>query len=63
MLYDEAVSSGNIGCIFALKANYGYRDNYVINVQEEPKEVKTIEQIEQDYNNILPDNTNNIIDF
>ena len=31
-LYDECIRTGNIGCMFALKANYGYRDNVVINV-------------------------------
>jgi hypothetical protein len=62
-LYDEAINTGNIGCIFALKANYGYRDNYIINVTEQKEEVKSIEEIKQDYNNILPDNNNNIIDF
>ena len=29
-LYDEVIQSGNIGCMFALKANYGYRDNIQI---------------------------------
>lgn len=59
-LYDEAINSGNIGCIFALKANYGYRDNYVINVTEEQEQTKTVEEIAQDYDNLLPDSNNNI---
>ena len=25
-LYDEVIQTGNIGCMFALKANYGYRE-------------------------------------
>lgn len=29
-LYDEVIQTGNIGCMFALKANYGYRDNVQI---------------------------------
>jgi len=29
-LYDEVIKTGNIGCMFALKANYGYRDNIQI---------------------------------
>ena len=29
-LYDEVIQTGNIGCMFALKANYGYRDNIQI---------------------------------
>ena len=61
-LYDQAVNTNGIGAIFALKANYGYRDNYVINVTDDSKQEKTVEEIEQDYQNQLPDN-NNIIDF
>ena len=61
-LYDQAVNTNGIGAIFALKANYGYRDNYVINVTDDTKQEKTVEEIEQDYQNQLPDN-NNIIDF
>lgn len=61
-LYDDAINTGNIGCIFALKANYGYRDNYIINVTEDQEQTKTIEEIEADYNNVLPDK-DNIIDF
>ena len=45
-----------------LKANYGYRDNFVINVTEDSKQEKTVEEIEQDYQNQLPD-TDNKIDF
>lgn len=29
-LYDDVIQTGNIGCMFALKANYGYRDNIQI---------------------------------
>ena len=61
-LYDNAINNNSIGSIFGLKANYGYRDNYVINVTEDSKQEKTVEEIEQDYQNQLPDN-NNIIDF
>ena len=61
-LYDEAINTGNIGCIFALKANYGYRDNYIINVTEQKEDVKTIEEIAEDYTNITPI-ANNPIDF
>ena len=62
-LYDEAINTGNIGCIFALKANYGYRDNYIINVTEEQEKTKTVEEIAADYTNQLPDNNTNNIDF
>ncbi len=62
-LYDEAINTGNIGCIFALKANYGYRDNYIINVTEEQDKTKTVEEIAADYTNQLPDNNPNDIDF
>lgn len=61
-LYDDAINTGNIGCIFALKANYGYRDNYIINVTEDKEQIKTVEEIAQDYDNVLPD-SNNKIDF
>lgn len=33
-LLDGAIENNSIGCIFALKANYNYRDNVVVNVQE-----------------------------
>lgn len=59
-LYDEAINTGNIGCIFALKANYGYRDNYVINVTDDSKQEKTVEEIEQDYQNQIPEKENTI---
>ena len=62
-LYDEAINTGNIGCIFALKANYGYRDNYIINVTEDQEKTKTVEEIAADYTNQLPDNNPNDIDF
>ena len=61
-LYDQAVNTNGIGAIFALKANYGYRDNYVINVTEDSKQEKTVEEIAADYTNQLPD-TDNKIDF
>lgn len=62
-LYDEAINTGNIGCIFALKANYGYRDNYIINITEDQEKTKTVEEIAADYTNQLPDNNINNIDF
>ena len=40
-LYDEVIQTGNIGCMFALKANYGYRDN--------------IQIIQSDGRNLLPE--------
>lgn len=61
-LYDNAVNNNSIGSIFGLKANFAYRDNYVINVTEDREQEKTVEEIEQDYQNQIPDN-NNIIDF
>ena len=61
-LYDNAINNNSIGSIFGLKANYGYRDNYVINVTEDTKQEKTVEEIEQDYQNQLPEKEN-IIDF
>lgn len=57
-LYDEVIRSGNIGCMFALKANYGYRDNVVVNVQGESRigqPAMTVEQIEADYPSITDD--------
>lgn len=33
-LYDDVIKTGNIGAMFALKANFGYRDNVVINIQQ-----------------------------
>lgn len=46
-LYSEVIKSGNIGCMFALKANYGYRDNVVINVtaQDTAAPAASVEQI------------------
>lgn len=36
-LYDEVIQTGNIGCMFALKANYNYRDNIQI-IQSDGRE-------------------------
>lgn len=55
-LLDGAIENNSIGCIFALKANYGYRDNYVISVDgNESERRRTLEQIEQERAGRLPD--------
>lgn len=61
-LYDDVINNNSIGSIFALKSNYGYKES--INIINEPvKDVKSIEAIKEDYNNILIDNNDNIMDF
>ena len=61
-LYDDVINNNSIGSLFALKSNYGYRETVNI-VTEQQKDIKTIEEIAEDYNNILPNNDSNIIDF
>ena len=60
-LYDEAINTGNIGCIFALKCNYGYKESVIVETNNNAPE-KTVEEIAMDYTNQIPDN-NNTIDF
>lgn len=60
-LYDEAINTGNIGCIFALKCNYGYKESVIVETNNNAPE-KTVEEIAMDYTNQLPD-TDNKIDF
>lgn len=59
VLYDDAINTGNVGCLFALKCNYGYKESIVIESNAEKNE-KTVEEIAMDYTNQLPDNK---IDF
>ena len=61
VLYDDAINTGNVGCLFALKCNYGYKESIVIESNTEKNE-KTVEEIAMDYTNQLPD-TDNKIDF
>ena len=60
-LYDDAISNNSIGSIFALKANFGYKEGLVIETNNNIPE-KTVEEIAMDYTNQLPD-TDNKIDF
>lgn len=62
VLYDDAINTGNVGCLFALKCNYGYKESIVIESNTEKNE-KTVEEIAADYTNQLPDNNTNNIDF
>ena len=62
VLYDDAINTGNVGCLFALKCNYGYKESIVIESNTEKNE-KTVEEIAADYTNQLPDNKPNNIDF
>ncbi len=50
-LFDGAVENNSIGCIFALKANYNYRDNVVVNIQQDTQGVpeRSREEIAQNY--------------
>lgn len=61
VLYDDAINTGNVGCLFALKCNYGYKESVIIETNNNVPE-KTVEEIAMDYTNQIPDN-NNIIDF
>ena len=60
-LFDEVVNNNSIGSMFILKSNYGYRETVNI-VTEQQKDIKSIEEIAEDYTNILP-TTNNPIEF
>lgn len=50
-LLDGVAEQNSIGCMFALKANYGYRDNVVVNIQETETALtdRSREQIAQNY--------------
>lgn len=61
VLYDDAINTGNVGCLFALKCNYGYKESVIVETNNNVSE-KTIEEIAMDYTNQLPD-TDNTIDF
>ena len=62
VLYDDAINTGNVGCLFALKCNYGYKESVIIETNNNVPE-KTVEEIAADYTNQLPDNNTNNIDF
>lgn len=62
VLYDDAINTGNVGCLFALKCNYGYKESVIIETNNNVPE-KTVEEIAMDYTNQLPDNNPNKIDF
>ena len=61
VLYDDAINTGNVGCLFALKCNYGYKESVIVETNNNVSE-KTIEEIAMDYANQLPD-ADNKIDF
>ena len=61
VLYDDAINTGNVGCLFALKCNYGYKESVIVETNNNVSE-KTIEEIAMDYTNQIPD-TDNKIDF
>ncbi len=61
-LYDDAISNNSIGSIFALKANFGYKEGLVIETNNNIPE-KTVEEIAMDYTNQITENNNNTIDF
>ena len=61
VLYDDAINTGNVGCLFALKCNYGYKESVIVETNNNAPE-KTVEEIAMDYTNQLPD-TDNKIDF
>ena len=61
VLYDDAINTGNVGCLFALKCNYGYKESVIVETNNNAPE-KTIEEIALDYTNQLPD-TDNKIEF
>ena len=61
VLYDDAINTGNVGCLFALKCNYGYKESVIVETNNNVSE-KTIEEIAMDYANQIPD-TDNKIDF
>ena len=50
-LLDGVTEQNSIGCMFALKANFGYRDNVVVNIQETETALtdRSREQIAQNY--------------
>lgn len=65
-LYDEVIQTGNIGCMFALKANYGYRDNVQIITYDDKagKPEYTRAEIEERAKtvNMLPESANELPD-
>jgi len=50
-LLDGVTEQNSIGCMFALKASFGYRDNVVVNIQETETALtdRSREQIAQNY--------------
>lgn len=61
-LYDDAINTGNVGCLFALKCNYGYKESVIVETNNNVPE-KTVEEIAMDYTNQTTGNNNNDIDF
>ena len=61
-MYDDAINTGTVGCLFALKCNYGYKESVVIETNNNVPE-KTVEEIAMDYTNQTTENNNNNIDF
>lgn len=61
VLYDDAINTGNVGCLFALKCNYGYKESVIIETNNNIPE-KTVEEIAMDYTNQVQEKEN-IIDF
>ena len=59
VLYDDAINTGNVGCLFALKCNYGYKESIVIESNTEKNE-KTVEEIAMDYTNQVQEKENKI---
>lgn len=62
VLYDDAINTGNVGCLFALKCNYGYKESVIVETNNNVSE-KTVEEIAMDYTNQMTENNNNDIDF
>ena len=62
VLYDDAINTGNVGCLFALKCNYGYKESVIVETNNNVSE-KTVEEIAMDYTNQITENNNNTIDF
>jgi len=61
-LYDEVISTGNIGCMFALKACHGYKENQDQQINVNIGVTRTVDQIAQDYAPDLLETDGNIID-
>ena len=62
VLYDDAINTGNVGCLFALKCNYGYKESVIVETNNNVSE-KTVEEIAMDYTNQMTENNNNDLDF